>query len=933
MKKISISIIILLLTVSSAICQISVFDCDAFNSLVTQNEIEAANYEYYKQCILFGDNQNYLFNGSSNKKVTAANEIHIKPGFHAGAYNSDGGMWLNIAPKSDFDVAVINYPDLNNVLKYEKLELGVQLPQEILTKVNNFIAGLPDVPISEKINPYLDWEMRVYAEFICLSSNIQPIIIDGFYTKDFNEWNAGSLSAPANGDNYTFNEYKSIGGWDEVATDYPFRVRFAPPAVGKWMVNIKIQVGQNPIQYVSSDFIFKVIESGNPGYVEVGNNRRFMKYDGHTFFPVGCNLPWPVTDTINDPELYNNLSYTDNNGVYYRSDEDYSDNYAAPRVYDSYKNILSNLADNGANYYRSIMYPSSTEIEWEKLGDYTERLHMAKEMDEIVELSKDRGMFIHWDMQIHYSFQFSENAYGKKWCWDSYQSGTPFCYKTLIGTDYPVDFFTDEDAKKYYKQRLRYILARWGYSTGIAVFELFSEISNVGTDAADNSEFYQTGSNWQLSNNWQDEMAAYVKSHYNGKIHLLTASYAGAKVPADNIFENPNMDIMTSNIYDYGKPDFSNFWIKNVSKNYLNEGSGSLNCYTTLNEKPMLFSETDPLDASCDFNIVEIQRSMWQGMFSGLAGSLSWDVRKHPEVFPIFGQMSNFISQFNLEEERWHPGASELYDYADQRTWRYVDNYAKDMDGEVNPKHEGGKRERKADLSYLRSWDGNYVIGVITNKSYNIYTIDDCFDTKWDEWTNPNLHSADLLWELPITPANPVDCEDEKLKIRGLHGSKYYVNYFLTNNLSVPIHSSDDVGPKVKIEYTVPSLQNGYITLFMARRKNYDWYLVNEDITLNEVETERSTIESSDSSLIFDQELQNYFQLFPNPVNNEFTLTKGISEEIEVEVCSLDGKVMIRFHQFEQNKIIDISQLQNGFYMVKISVLNELVKNFKIIKQ
>lgn len=39
-----------------------------------------------------------------------------------------------------------------------------------------------------------------------------------------------------------------------------------------------------------------------------------------------------------------------------------------------------------------------------------------------------------------------------------------------------IDFFTNERARADYKQRLRYLVARYGYSTSIFAWEFFNEV-------------------------------------------------------------------------------------------------------------------------------------------------------------------------------------------------------------------------------------------------------------------------------------------------------------------------------------------------------------------------------------------------------------------------------------------------------------------------
>ena len=714
-------------------------------------------------------------------------------------------------------VEVLNYPTLDKVLRHEKLEIGAKLYSNIEEKVNNFVTK-SRVPEESLLNPYLDWELRVFAEFT--QEGVTPIVVDGFYTKDFQSWSPKVLPKPLNKDNYSHEEYKKVGGWEEMDTHFPFRIRFAPPTTGEWSVVVKVQVrGEEVAAYPA--IYFQVIASENKGYVKVSDEQRFLEQGGRTFFPIGCNLAWPETDSISDPDLFNNLCYYDkNSNTYYRSNEGYRANFAAPRVYENYKEMMTELSDNGANYMRTIMYPSATDIEWEKVGDYTDRLAMAQELDAILEHAENEKLFLHWNMQIHYSLQFSASAYYRAWSWDAKYEGLPYGYRALLNTDNPVDFLSDETAKKYYKQRLRYILSRWGYSTNIAVWELFSEITNVGAPGADHSGYYQTGENWKIYRDWQVEMAKYLKTLYYGQVHLVTASFGGPKHPKDDTFQDPSFDVMTSNIYDFGAPDFASFWTNTVSKHYLHDISATDTVYhyesystdpVSLNyvRKPMLYSETDPLGSLCDERVIEGRRAMWQALFSGLAGALSWDFRLHPNEFTLFKEMRLFTQQVEMMQDGWHPG-STLRD--ESANWKYNEYFAKGMDPMVEQRFSKKEKSAKADVVYLRSADGNFAFGVISNKTFNVASVDSCFSM--EEW--PEKYTT-------LNTAESIQLKKESLRIRGLSKGRFTIEYYLPSNPYTPIGQSERRGEELKLDLTVPASNNEYIILFKAHRNNYSW--------------------------------------------------------------------------------------------------------------
>lgn len=716
---------------------------------------------------------------------------------------------LDYQSNSGMRVAIMNYSDHRAVEKLQKLEIGVQPEPSTAKQIERFITRSS----GSQINPFLEWEIRVFAEFTHLSSD-SIIVVDGFYFQSFQGKMVRPLPKPVNRLGYSNEEYKRLGGYEKKEVNYPFLVRFAPPFSGEWTFRIHIETQKE--RFSSPEFSFNVVENDEPGYLAIGENHRYLQQGGHTFVPVGCNMPWPQTRKEFDSE-FAQLNLIGEDRVVL--EEQYRPNYIVPRVYQTYRGIMKELADHGANYFRMIMYPSGTDIEWEELGNYTDRLAMAMELDSILLKAEEEELFIHWDMQIHFSFQESEHAYWTQWTWDREVNGKRFCYSTIPGIEKPIDFFTNETAKNYYKQRIRYILARWGYSPHIGAFELFSEISNVGTRGADNSAFYSEGENWKLSRDWQWEMADYIKSHYHGKIHLLTGSYAGSVHKDDNVYNAPTMDLMSINFYDYANPSFSyEYWSKHVSGQFLNEECSEEGAYTVdCTEgrmkhfpKPLMFSEYGPLnvEGSCRNNHLETNRSMWQSLFSGVATALSWDAWYFRDNYAIFGQMHRFISTFELDKENWHPGATELVARDGGDFWEYNEKWARSMDYYFTPSRlfPWKKRIRKADISYLRSGDQTQVIGVISNKTYNIASTDSCY--QWEGIENT-----------PLAVPEVVSCKDERLKVYGLKKGKYSISYYSPDRLDQPIAISAARGKKLTIDYSIGASKESYLVLFVIKKE------------------------------------------------------------------------------------------------------------------
>ncbi|MCE3295437.1 MAG: hypothetical protein K0R65_1151 [Crocinitomicaceae bacterium] len=527
--------------------QISVYECTGDNSLVNQQELAGNNVEIYKPCLLF-EGQNYNAVGNQVKNLQAINGIEIKSTFH-GKPTGDGSLHFKVGNKAGFDVVCMNYTDLLSTQKFEKLEFGITLPDEVKTKVDNFIQQVPN---SERINPYMDWEIRISVDFTHPQIPYD-LTVDAFYNKEYEAWMVDEIPTEVPEgkylDNFAGNNYNGfwneLGGYNELPTDYPFLARFSPPKTGKWDCRVHIYLGNE--SYSSDPFSFTVVESSNPGYVWVGNENRYFKLGNHSFYPIGGNILWPLTQDVKnnpdnaDPELQELLkySYTDpqtNEEKEIVLAEEYRQLRPIPRVFDNYREMIGNISKGGGNFVRLIMNPVSLDIEYEHIGDYTERLYIAQELDEVLEYCEDRNVYIDWNLLAHYVLMPVNpsgltKAWNKKDEWQQYD----YCYKHLEGVQHPIDFFTNPLAKGYYKQRLRYVLSRWGYSTNIALFELLSEI-NTSEIFNNNTHTPTSAAHYEVIEDWQEEMTTYIKQRYNGATHMLAPSYAGLKMKNDDTF-------------------------------------------------------------------------------------------------------------------------------------------------------------------------------------------------------------------------------------------------------------------------------------------------------------------------------------------------------------------------------------------------------------
>lgn len=280
---------------------------------------------------------------------------------------------------------------------------------------------------------------------------------DGFYMQDF-EYD------PA-GDTYT-------------AGAGVFKLRFTFNQSGVWTYNIKISVKNKPL-FSSAWKSIKVLKPRNKkGFVRISPlDPLFMQYDNKDpFFAIGANVCWWKNSCIPD-----------------------------------YENWLKKLYENGANTVRIWMAPWSFGIEWDgPIGSYGHRQKQAFMLDRVMEIAERYGILVELCLIPHGEFSTGANP---EWMNNPYN----FINDGLLNK--PSEFFTDPVAMKAFKNRLRYIIARWGYSTSVLAWELFNEV-----DLTDDYNSAAVAA-------WHKEMAAFIKK-YDVNRHLVSTSFS-------NRFQDP----------------------------------------------------------------------------------------------------------------------------------------------------------------------------------------------------------------------------------------------------------------------------------------------------------------------------------------------------------------------------------------------------------
>lgn len=356
---------------------------------------------------------------------------------------------------------------------------------------------------------------------------------------------------------YTPDGRTPVGPWT-------WKARFTATHEGVWSADAVMTDGKSTVS--TSAISFTVLPAIARGFVRVNSaNPQYLAFEnGEAFFPIGINLGWGHDEPLKD----------------------------FARWFDA-------LQRNGSNVARIWMASWSFGLEWKDTGLGRYRLDHAWLLDKVMQMAEERGIYVILVLINHGAFNIRVNP---EWVDNPYnaEQGGP-CQA-------PEDFATLPAARQLFKQRLRYIAARWAYSPNLLAWEWWNEVNF--TPIADPN----------LLRPWLQEMTAYLRT-VDPYRHLTTISYSDANDP--RIVSLPEVDLMQRHQYSSLDPRST------MAKAY-----AELSNYgTQAPTKPTLFTEygfsaSGEQPTRFDPEGIQFHNGLWASTFNGFASAAMywwWD--------------------------------------------------------------------------------------------------------------------------------------------------------------------------------------------------------------------------------------------------------------------------------------------------------------------
>ena len=181
---------------------------------------------------------------------------------------------------------------------------------------------------------------------------------------------------------------------------------------------------------------------------------------------------------------------------------------------------------------------------------------------------------------------------------------------------------TNEKCRELVKRRLRYSVARWGWTENLVAWELWNEIDNM--DHFDS----------RASAAWHQEMGAYLRKIDPWK-HLITTSWRDRKT-----FAVPEIDIVQG--HSYFGPEFDAAEYSLEDTDHLMSGFG----------KPFFFGEQGiEGPVSVDPEGKHFHDCLWATAMSGAAGTgMYWWWHNYIETYDLYHQYAG-VAKFMAGED------------------------------------------------------------------------------------------------------------------------------------------------------------------------------------------------------------------------------------------------------------------------------------------
>ena len=394
----------------------------------------------------------------------------------------------------------------------------------------------------------------------------------------------------------TFFSNATYGGATEDPANAVWKFRYAFTEDGSY--TIRIRVTDSDSTNISTSLSVNVSGAEGKGFIRIDQqDKRIFRFDNNTpYYPAGFNVPW--SSTASGGQHFVN---------YYKH---YLEKMGTAKV-TWFRYWMAGFARQDLEYRVDLWIPWNTGY---GLGRYNQKA--AGLLDNVIDLAGQEGIYFNLSIENH-----------GKWSTTVDPNWVDNPYNTARGgfLASPDLFFNNAAAVKMTKDRYRYIIARWAFSSVIMAWELFNEVNNTDGSSADIVT-------------WHETMAGYIHS-IDTMGHIMTTSASEKALLVSLDIGAPSLDLLHFHQY---------------SDNLAPALSGSIASLMTQVSKPLMVGEyglgTFNPDTHPDEWGDHIRNPAWLGIFRKVHNMYwFWTFIERWDIFGLYQPITEFLQNEDME--------------------------------------------------------------------------------------------------------------------------------------------------------------------------------------------------------------------------------------------------------------------------------------------
>ena len=478
-------------------------------------------------------------------------------------------------------------------------------------------------------NPFNFSECRVFAVFESGCSSGKPcnsrerLTVDGFYMQKMRR---NFVNASIRYAQHELLVPDGPPGWF---------VRWSAAYPGSYSYQVFSGCEDQPRPTIlTSGTIVAVATKKAGGYVQVSPNGRHFKlsYSGRSFVPIGQNLAYPtiVNGSFDTDRWLQNLAA-------------HGGNFArvwlgSSLLYEKYNSeILNNQRSKGTRPPQSLVALEHLPYRYDQKA--------AWRFDQTLQTARENGIQILATLESFSSLRTPPALYAD-WNFSVYNQRNNGSVSSPHNRSAAAAFFRSVAGARQYAQRVRYAVARYGWSSSLFGWELWNELTNAFTPVDTNCTIRSAGGQWCQYNmsktdvqHWHKKQLLQLKELDLGR-HLVSTSFTD--ITGDSVVEAA-MDFSTTHVYDRSDMAIATHSYAHTKANRYN--------------KPSFIGECGVHPLESDPTGISLENSLWAPLFGQAAGASAcwfWNYWvPHYHLYPLFQSVATFVAAVPWADLFW----------------------------------------------------------------------------------------------------------------------------------------------------------------------------------------------------------------------------------------------------------------------------------------